>query len=111
MPDDVAAEAPARIKVTVLRAVHVQPHEVLRPGKIAEAVFARCLSAQKDERVAASKILKGPAVQQAADALGGLDLLVVAIGVAAFGPGDTEDEAVVVAEPLGRGEKASYVEV
>ena len=28
---------------------------------IAEAVFARCLSAQKDERVAASKILKGPA--------------------------------------------------
>lgn len=27
---------------------------------IAEAVFARCLSAQKDERVAASKILKGP---------------------------------------------------
>src|SRR5271154_1895860 len=28
---------------------------------IAEAVFARCLSAQKDERVAASRILKGPA--------------------------------------------------
>jgi 6-phosphogluconate dehydrogenase len=28
---------------------------------IAEAVFARCLSSQKDERVAASKILKGPA--------------------------------------------------
>lgn len=27
---------------------------------IAEAVFARCLSAAKDERVAASKILKGP---------------------------------------------------
>ncbi len=27
---------------------------------IAEAVFARCLSAQKDERVAASEILKGP---------------------------------------------------
>ena len=27
---------------------------------IAEAVFARCLSAQKDERVAASKILRGP---------------------------------------------------
>jgi 6-phosphogluconate dehydrogenase len=27
---------------------------------IGEAVFARCLSAQKDERVAASKILKGP---------------------------------------------------
>jgi 6-phosphogluconate dehydrogenase len=28
---------------------------------IAEAVFARCLSAQKDERVAASKVLKGSA--------------------------------------------------
>ena len=28
---------------------------------IAEAVFARCLSAQKDERVAAEKVLKGPA--------------------------------------------------
>ena len=27
---------------------------------IAEAVFARCLSAQKDERVAASKVLAGP---------------------------------------------------
>ncbi len=27
---------------------------------IAEAVFARCLSAQKDERMAASRILKGP---------------------------------------------------
>src|SRR5436305_15337290 len=27
---------------------------------ITEAVFARCLSAQKDERVAASKVLKGP---------------------------------------------------
>jgi 6-phosphogluconate dehydrogenase len=28
---------------------------------IGEAVFARCLSAQKDERVAASRVLKGPA--------------------------------------------------
>ena len=28
---------------------------------IAEAVFARCISAIKEERVAASKILKGPA--------------------------------------------------
>jgi 6-phosphogluconate dehydrogenase len=32
---------------------------------IAEAVFSRCLSAQKDERVAASKVLAGPAVQKA----------------------------------------------
>ncbi|MFO0956760.1 MAG: decarboxylating NADP(+)-dependent phosphogluconate dehydrogenase [Isosphaeraceae bacterium] len=29
---------------------------------ISEAVFARCLSAQKDERVAASEILKGPRI-------------------------------------------------
>jgi 6-phosphogluconate dehydrogenase len=35
---------------------------------IGEAVFARCLSAQKDERVAASKVLKGPA-----KAAGGMD--------------------------------------
>jgi len=33
-------------------------------------------------------------VAETADALGGLDLLVVAIGVAAFGPGDAEDDAV-----------------
>ena len=30
---------------------------------IGEAVFARCLSAQKDERVAASKVLKGPSAR------------------------------------------------
>jgi short-subunit dehydrogenase len=34
-------------------------------------------------------------VAWSADALGGLDLLVVAIGVAAFGPADGEDDAVV----------------
>lgn len=34
-------------------------------------------------------------VAEAADALGGLDLLVVAVGVAAFGPADSEDDAVV----------------
>ena len=34
---------------------------------IAEAVFARCLSSQKDERVAASAILKGPATQKPTD--------------------------------------------
>jgi 6-phosphogluconate dehydrogenase len=34
---------------------------------IAEAVFARCLSAQKDERVVASKLLKGPAVESRLD--------------------------------------------
>ncbi len=35
---------------------------------IAEAVFARCLSSQKNERVAASKILKGPAAADHPDA-------------------------------------------
>ena len=34
---------------------------------IAEAVFARCLSAQKDERVAASALLAGPALQKVSD--------------------------------------------
>jgi 6-phosphogluconate dehydrogenase len=34
---------------------------------IAEAVFSRCLSAQKDERVAASKILAGPSVSKQTD--------------------------------------------
>ena len=33
-------------------------------------------------------------VAESADALGGLDLLVVAIGVAGFGPGEGEDDAV-----------------
>jgi 6-phosphogluconate dehydrogenase len=35
--------------------------------QIAEAVFARCLSAIKEERVAASKVLKGPAAQAKVD--------------------------------------------
>ncbi|HVT89684.1 MAG TPA: NADP-dependent phosphogluconate dehydrogenase [Tepidisphaeraceae bacterium] len=35
-------------------------------NSIAEAVFARCLSALKDERVEASKVLSGPGGQQAA---------------------------------------------
>jgi 6-phosphogluconate dehydrogenase len=34
---------------------------------ITEAVFARCLSAQKDERVAAAKVLHGPEPRPAAD--------------------------------------------
>jgi 6-phosphogluconate dehydrogenase len=36
--------------------------------QIAEAVFARCLSAIKEERVAASKVLNGPAKKPAVDA-------------------------------------------
>jgi 6-phosphogluconate dehydrogenase len=34
---------------------------------IGEAVFARCLSAQKDERVAAAKLLKGPTIESHLD--------------------------------------------
>src|SRR6202142_4035905 len=34
-------------------------------NSIAEAVFARCISALKDERVGASKVLTGPDKQQA----------------------------------------------
>lgn len=34
---------------------------------IAEAVFSRCLSAQKDQRVAASKVLAGPALVKVSD--------------------------------------------
>jgi 6-phosphogluconate dehydrogenase len=53
-------------------------------NSIAEAVFARCLSALKEERVAASKILKGPAntanAQQAAQWFGGkIEDLIAAI--------------------------------
>jgi 6-phosphogluconate dehydrogenase len=42
---------------------------------IAEAVFARCLSAQKDERVAASKVLKGPAQPSGIDRKATVDAL------------------------------------
>src|SRR6185312_8293453 len=34
---------------------------------IAEAVFSRCISAQKDERVAASKVLAGPTIAKQTD--------------------------------------------
>src|SRR5437868_11972926 len=42
---------------------------------ITEAVFARCLSAQKDERLGASKVIKGPTTSQrgAADRKGFID--------------------------------------
>jgi 6-phosphogluconate dehydrogenase len=42
---------------------------------IAEAVFARCLSAQKDERVAAAKVLKGPARPSGIDRQATVDAL------------------------------------
>jgi 6-phosphogluconate dehydrogenase len=44
-------------------------------NSIAEAVFARCLSALKDERVEASKVLKGPSAQHG----GNRDELIAAI--------------------------------
>ena len=37
-----------------------RPRQGIPLTLIAEAVFARCLSAQKDERVVAAKVLKGP---------------------------------------------------
>ena len=40
---------------------------------IAEAVFSRCLSAQKDERVAASQVLTGPSMTPASDKQGFID--------------------------------------
>jgi 6-phosphogluconate dehydrogenase len=40
---------------------------------IGEAVFARCLSAQKDERVAASKVLKGPSSRPPLDKASTID--------------------------------------
>jgi short-subunit dehydrogenase len=52
-------------------------------GGVPTAVF----DAQDLDRCAA-------VVDEAADALGGLDVVVVAIGVAAFGPGDETDDAV-----------------
>ena len=46
---------------------------------IGEAVFARCLSALKDERIAASKVLTGPALQ---DFSGEKEALIEALGQA-----------------------------
>ena len=48
---------------------------------VAEAVFARCLSAIKEERVAASRILKGPGARKYA---GGKKALILAIHDALF---------------------------
>jgi 6-phosphogluconate dehydrogenase len=42
---------------------------------IAEAVFARCLSAQKDERKAASRLLRGPQPQPSRDAIATVDAI------------------------------------
>jgi 6-phosphogluconate dehydrogenase len=46
---------------------------------IAEAVFARCLSAQKDERVAAAKVLKGPSAKFQGDAKAMVDGIEMAL--------------------------------
>jgi 6-phosphogluconate dehydrogenase len=42
---------------------------------IAEAVFARCLSAQKEERVTASRLLKGPSAQAPLEKKGTIDAI------------------------------------
>jgi len=42
---------------------------------VAEAVFARCLSAVKEERVEASKVLKGPGKRYSGDARGLIDAI------------------------------------
>ena len=49
---------------------------------ISESVFARCLSAQKDERLAASKMLTGPQKEYAGDKTGLLDDLEKALYLA-----------------------------
>lgn len=49
---------------------------------ISESVFARCLSAQKDERVAASKLLTGPEKEFTGDKTGLLDALEKALYLA-----------------------------
>ena len=46
---------------------------------IAEAVFSRCLSAQKDERVAASKVLQGPTSKFTGDAKSLIDDIEMAL--------------------------------
>jgi 6-phosphogluconate dehydrogenase len=46
---------------------------------IGEAVFARCLSAQKDERVAASKVLPGPSAKFSGDAKAFVDDIEMAL--------------------------------
>ena len=46
---------------------------------ISEAVFSRCLSAQKDKRVAASKILTGPTTQLSSDKQAFIDDLEMAL--------------------------------
>src|SRR3954463_14237962 len=51
---------------------------------IAEAVFARCLSALKEERVAASKVLKGPSLGNGQSAMGNRDEMINAIKSALY---------------------------
>ncbi|HEX8519378.1 MAG TPA: SDR family oxidoreductase [Pseudonocardia sp.] len=81
----------------IARALHAQGARVALAGRDEEK-----LSALADELdgapTAAFDALDldrcAAAVGEAADALGGLDLLVVAIGIAAFGSGTDEDDAV-----------------
>lgn len=57
---------------------------------IAEAVFARCLSAQKDERVEAAKVLKGPSPRFDGDAqsfVGDIEMALYASKIVSYAQG------------------------
>ena len=79
------------------RALHAAGARVALAGRDADRLAA--LSAELDDAPTAAFDAMdldrcAAVVTEAADALGGLDLLVVAIGVAAFGPGDATDDEV-----------------
>jgi short-subunit dehydrogenase len=78
------------------RALHARGARVALAGRSAERLAA--LGADLEAPTFTFDALDldrcAAVVGEAADALGGLDVLVVAIGVAAFGPGDGEDDAV-----------------
>jgi short-subunit dehydrogenase len=85
----------------IARALHEQGARLALAGRDEDGLTALAAELGRVPAVAFDALDRESctaAVTQAADALGGLDLLVVAIGVAAFGPGDaTADE---IAEQL-----------
>ncbi len=81
----------------VARALHREGARLALAGRDAEALAALAaeLGGAPTATFDAGDLGRcAAAVAEAADALGGLDLLVVAIGVAAFGPGDATDDEV-----------------
>jgi short-subunit dehydrogenase len=80
----------------VARALHAQGARLALAGRRSERLAA--LGADLDAPTFAFDALDldrcAAVVDEAADALDGFDVLVVAIGVAAFGPGDGEDDTV-----------------